>query len=127
MIGKHIDINQLERADILSSIEQSCGSLNKLAYHLGMSYFLAKELVESDDEYTIYMEAMKESEQDKLEQTLMGLAYSSEDVNLAADCSKFILKNTKYAKKDKASVVIQTESINLDKYSDEELEEMLME
>ncbi len=115
------------REEIFKAIEQSNGSLNKLAYNLRTSYFLAKELVESDDEYTIYMEAMKESEQDKLEQTLMGLAYSSEDVNLAADCSKFILKHTKYAKKDKAPVVIQTESINLDKYSDEELLDMLSE
>lgn len=115
-------------------ISQCRGSYNNLISIIqkeaktSFTYYEIKKLIESDEDLNNQFLASVDCEDDKLEQTLISLSEdtSEDNILIAVDCAKYLLKNRKYSKDKKQNVIeIKTENVDLSSYSDEDLEKML--
>jgi len=93
------------------------------------TYYEIKNLIESDEDLHKQFLASVDCEDDKLEQTLISLSEdtSEDNILIAVDCAKYLLKNRKYAKKTNPTIEIKTNTIDLSSISDEDLEASLGE
>jgi len=106
------------------TIIQNCnGLIGVVSRELNISYKSAKQLCNSAEYIEDFLTSQEQFEEE-LQYEYLKLA-STGELQDYLSAQQFILKNTKYAKKEKSAVLIKTENLDLSSYSDEELEQML--